>query len=238
MMKDRIKSLLMATILWLIPVPADAGPGLNLAFKGGVNAATLDGDNSVHKNGFSGGLAGYLQWSLLDRLSLAGQLDLLYTPRGARVVFEGEYVGRFRQHYLDVAAVARPQARLGPVSVYLVLGGGLNFLLSADKENTLGRQENITGDLRRIDVALLAGAGGALYLPHRDLGPLRLGTVFLEARHDHGLIEAIAGNERFKNRVTSLMLGVSFALGARAANSPKGPSNPPTTAAAAAVQNR
>ena len=214
-MRERTELLLMmAVALWPIPAPADAGPEMDLAFKGGINAATLDGDNSVHREGVTGGLAGALQWPLVNRWSLAGQVELLYTPRGADVIFEGAYLGGFRQRYLDVAVAARPQVRLGPVSVYVLLGGSLSFLLSADRETPSGAKEDITDDLRRIDVALLAGAGGALYLPHRELGPLRLGTVFLEARHDHGLIEAIAGNESFKNRVTSVMLGVSFALAA------------------------
>jgi hypothetical protein len=67
-------------------------------------------------------------------------------------------------------------------------------------------------------VALLAGAGIALHLPRRGLGPFHLGSVFLEARHDRGLIgtDTVGG---FKNRSSSLLLGLSFVLGARATTS-------------------
>ena len=88
-----------------------------------------------------------------------------------------------------------------------MLGGGVNFLLNADLDNASGATEDITGDLRRYDVALLVGAGVALRLPSRGVGPLRLATVFLEARHDHGLLPADEVNDGLKNRTSSLMLG-------------------------------
>jgi hypothetical protein len=74
-------------------------------------------------------------------------------------------------------------------------------------------KEDITSDLRRIDVALLAGAGIALHLPLQELGPFQLGTVFLEARHDMGLIDTDPVNGGFKNRTSSLMLGLSLLVG-------------------------
>ena len=140
-------------------------------------------------------------------------MDLLYTPRGSEAVFEGEYLGKTRQHYFDIAIAVRPEARIGPASVYLLLGGGLNILLSAHKEDASGMGVNITDALSRYDVALLGAAGVALQLPHRELGPLRLDTIFLEARHDRGLIETDDVNEDFKNRTTSLMVGLSLVLG-------------------------
>jgi hypothetical protein len=88
----------------------------------------------------------------------------------------------------------------------------VNLLLSAETEDITGAKTDITGDLRRIDVALLVGTGIALQLPRRQLGPVRLGAVFLEARHDRGLIDSDAVNGGFKNRTSSLMFGLSFAL--------------------------
>jgi opacity protein-like surface antigen len=132
---------------------------------------------------------------------------------------------------------ARPAARFGRASVYLLLGAGLNLLVDANKENVSGAKQDITGELHRVDVALLAGAGFALHLPRQVLGPLRLDGVLLEARHDHGLLDTDAVNGGFKNRTSSVMLGLSFALTSRAsatapASSPSRGSSPPVTAAA------
>jgi hypothetical protein len=217
-----MKTLFIIVFVWLAPLSSHADPELNFALEGGPNAATLAENNRFNRYGFSGGFAGYLQWPLLDRFSLAGQVELLYTPRGAKAVSGGTYLGQVRQHYFDVMVATRPQVRLGPASVYLLLGGGLNLLVSAKKENASGANQDITDGLRRIDVALLGDAGVALHLPRRVMGPFRLGSLFLEARHDVGLVDtdAIAGG--YKNRTSSLMLGLSFVVGA--------PPSPATTA--------
>jgi hypothetical protein len=211
-----MKRVLIITSICLAPLYAKAEPELGIAFKGGPNAATLAHDFRVNRYGFSGGLAGHLRWPLLERFSLAGQVELLYTPRGAEVVFEGVTQGKIRQHYFDVMFAARPEVQLNPVSIYLLLGGGINLLASANDENASGVPRDVTGDLHRIDVALLAGAGVALRLPRRELGPFRLGTVFLEARHDRGLIDIDTANLGFKNRTSSVMLGLSLAVGGSA----------------------
>jgi len=218
---------LILTSVWTIPSLASAGSESDLAFKGGIGAATTAADSSASRYGFTGGLAGSLQWPLAGRLSLAGQTELLYTPRGPKTVFEGEYLGQFRLHYFDLMIAARPEVRLGPMGFYLLLGGGLNLLLNADKENSSGAKVDITGDLRRYDVALLAGAGVALHLPLGGIGPFRFGTVFLEARHDYGLLPADAVNDGLKNRTSSLMLGLSLTLSSGSAAAQPSPSSPP-----------
>lgn len=119
---------------------------------------------------------------------------------------------RVRQHYLDVTLAARPEVRLGPARIYLLLGGGLNVLVHADDENAAGVHRDVTDELHRIDVALLAGGGVAMDLPRRRLRPFRLGAVFLEARHDRGLIDIDTRNLGFRNRSSSLMLGFTFVL--------------------------
>jgi hypothetical protein len=205
--------VILATI-WLVPVSVGAQPLLGLAFKGGPNAATLTREYRVNRYGFTGGVAGYLQWPLASRFSLAGQMDLLYTPRGAKGVFEGEYFGRFRQRYWDVIIAARPEMQFDPAEVYLLLGAGLNVLLSANQEDASGMK--VENNLSRLDVSLLVGAGIALNLPRQNLGPFRLDTVFLEARHDRGFTDTDPADGDSKNRNTSLMLGVSFVVGAGA----------------------
>lgn len=207
-----MKNIIMMTVLCLTSRIGHAEPALQIAVKGGPNAATLDHDFRVNKYGVSGGVSGNAQWPVADRFSLGGQLELLYTPRGAETVFEGEHVGELRDHYLDLALMARPAERLGPVSFYLLLGGSLNLLLSASKDDAAGAGQDVTSGLHRVDVALLGGIGAALHFSHHDPGPLHLGTVFVEVRHDIGLLDVDLGGG-FKNRTSSAMLGVSFDLG-------------------------
>lgn len=208
-----MKTMLVALVIWWVPSSGSAQVRSSVEVKGGLNAATLAVDSRTNRYGFSGGLAGRVRWPVAERFSLAAQLEVLYTPRGARVIRDGTASGGSRQRYLDVVILVRPGARLGPANAYLLLGGGMNILLSAFKENDGGGGRDITDELHRLDVALVGGAGVALPLPRRSLGPLRLGTVFLEARHDRGLLDVDAVNGGYRNRNTSVMLGLSFALG-------------------------
>lgn len=232
------KLVLIVTFL-LFPLVSRAEPESGVLFKGGPDVATLTYDNRVNRYGFSGGLAGQLQWSLSDHFSLGTQVELLYTARGAEVVIDDVPAGKTRLHYLDIVIAARPELQFGAVSGYLLLGGGLNLLTSANNQDAIGGPRDITDDLHRIDVALLAGVGVSLSLPHRDFGPVRLGTLFLEARHDRGLLDIDTMDLGFKNRTSSLMLGLSLALGARKADgkatSPPAQSDPPPPAAAAVL---
>lgn len=228
-----MKQSLAVIALWLIPSITHAQPELNIALKVGPNAATQSETYRANRYGLSGGFLGDLQWPVGDRLSIGGQLELLYTPRGAEVIFEGEHVGKLREHYFDLTAAVRPEARLGWASIYLLLGGGLNLLVSASKDDAAGAGQDITGDLHRIDVALLGAAGVALHLPHREFGPFHLGTIFLEARHDVGLLDVDAVNGGFKNRTSSLMFGLSFGVGGPAA-----PDTTPTGQAADLLRER
>lgn len=216
-----MRYLFAITIIFLIPQRARAQSAeFDLALKGGPNAATLAHDNRDNRYGFTGGLSGDLQWFIVDQFSLGGQIELLYTPRGANAVFNGVMEGASREHYIDLMLAAHPELRFGSVGVYLLLGGGLNVLMSANKDDAGGSGQDITGDLHRIDVALLASAGVALHLSSKESRSLHLGTIFLEARHDIGLIDTDLANDGFKNRTSSLMLGVSLAIGGSSAREP------------------
>jgi hypothetical protein len=208
-----ITAPLIITCLLTSPFLVNADPELKIALKSGANAATLAEANRSNRYGFTGGLEGYLQNSLTTRFLLGGQVELLYTQRGAKTVLEGEYLGQIRSHYIDISAAIRPEVRLGPASLYLLLGGSLDVLANANKENASGANQDITDGLRRIDVALLGGAGVALHLPYYTDGPFRLDAVFLEARHDIGLIGVDPMVDDSKNRSSSLMLGLSLAVG-------------------------
>lgn len=202
---------------------AHANSEVHIAIKGGLDAAKLDHDFRENRYDFSGGVAGYLQAPVSERFSLAGQIEFLYTPRGANVVFDGEKQAEFRDRYVDLVTAVRPEVKLGPASVYLLLGGSLNLLVNATMESVTGAKQDITGDLHRIDVALLGGAGVALHLSRRASGPFHLGTVFLETRHDIGLLDPFTTASGFKNRTSSLMLGLSFVVGGPGTPAPDTP---------------
>lgn len=197
-----------------------ADNNLHVAIKGGLDATTLDHEFRENRYDFSGGVAGYVQGSISERFSLAGQIELLYTPRGANVVFEGEKQAEFRHRYVDLVVAVRPEMRFGPMSIYLLLGGGLDLMISATMENVLGSPQDITSDLHRIDVALLGGAGVGLHLPRQNLGPFHLDTMFLEARHDIGLLDPFTTTSGFKNRTSTVLLGLSFEVGGSSAPVP------------------
>jgi len=211
-----MKGLLATIALCLASFPAHAQPGLDISFKGGPNAARHAEESRFNRYGISGGIAGQIQWALDDRFALGTQLELLYSPRGAKIMSVGEYLGQIREHYLDFAVAARPEAKFDSISLYLLLGAELNVLMSANQEDASGAKQDITDGLHRIDVTLLISAGGALNLSGPRLGPFRLNSIFLEARYERGLIDTIVDSEGFQNRTASLVLGLSFALGDRA----------------------
>jgi len=210
------QSVIISTILLVGATGsrASADSELALGLKSGLSSATLSHDNREDLRGLSAGLAADLQWSLSERASLAGQLDLLYTPRGADVVVDGASIGNLRQHYLDLVLLARPAWRVGPVSIYVLLGGGLSVLAHATSEDSNGKSQDVTSDLNRLDVAVVVGAGIAVPLPP-TLRPLQLSAIFLEVRRDQGLIDIDMVDAGFKNRTNSIMLGLSFAISPR-----------------------
>jgi hypothetical protein len=226
-----MRMVLPAIILILLLAPrrvhAQSGE-LNFALKGGINAATLDHANRENRYGFTGGLSANFQLFTTDRRLLGGQIELLYTPRGANAVFDGVMEGRSRSHYIDLVLAGRPEARFGAISVYLLIGGGLDFLMSANKDDAAGPGQDITRDLRRIDISLLVGAGVAWRLSNKEFRLWHPRTVFVEARHDIGLFDTDLVNGGFKSRTSSLMLGLSFAFG----------NLPPAAASANQIVNR
>ena len=209
------KLILVIAVLWL-SASAEAQSRLGIALKAGPNATTWARENRDYKYGFSGGLAGNLRRRIGTQFSFGGQMELLYVARGADVVSDDETIGTFRQHYFDVAVEMRPEMRFGSVGVYVILGASWDILMKANRESYIGMgsQDDVTDSLVRHDVALVGGAGVAVYLPVQKLGPARLDTLFLEVHYDRGLIDFDPTSDgSAKNRSTSLMVGLSFALG-------------------------
>lgn len=208
-----MKFITPLVIAYLVPGLANAENETGLLVKAGGNAAILAEDHRYNIYGPTGGVAGYLRHTLGSQFSLGGQIDLLYTPRGAKVMDGNDYLGQSRLNYIDTALSLQPRMRFGVVSIYLAIGGELSFLVNADKENASGAHLDITADLRKIDVALLGGAGVAWHLGNSATSTFRIDAVSLEARHDIGLLDTDMVNGGFKNRSSSLMLGLAFVIG-------------------------
>lgn len=207
---------LVVALIWGQTRPTAAEPAPQITLKVGPNAATQAEENRFHRYGLSGGLAGQLVRPLGGRLSFGGQVELLYSPRGAEASLDGAPLGQIRLHYLDLIVAARLEVRFGAASAYAILGAAPSYLMSAIKEDSMGRESEITDDLKRVDVALLLGAGVALQLPQHELGPIHLSQACVELRHGRGLLDTVdVGDGRgFQNRSTAVMLGLSFGLGA------------------------
>src|ERR1700759_3963744 len=101
-------SWIIGLIFLLFSTRANSNPELDLSLKSGPNAATLEHDNRENRYGVTGGIAGDLRWPVLDRMSLGGQIESLYTPRGANAVFGGVADGGSRGHYLDLVVGVAP----------------------------------------------------------------------------------------------------------------------------------
>jgi hypothetical protein len=230
-MTQTIKLLLALSWISMLRSSAQANPELDVSLRGGLTAATHGGELRAHRYGISGGVGASLQWELEGRFLLGGQVDLLYTTRGSELVSDGFKQATFEEPYFDVALAVRPGMRLGRADVYLLVGGSLNFLWWVRSDSVSGSSQDFTDVFRRVDVALLGGAGVAFHLLPEGWGPFRRGTVLFEARYDHGLLDTVAVEGELKNRTTSFMLGISFALGSRAAEPPPLRSVPPSSAA-------
>lgn len=205
---------------------SNADTEANIALKGGLNSSTFEHDNRESISGFSGGLEGRLEKSLASHLSMGGQIELIYSQRGAEVVVGDQHLARSREHYVDLTATIHPQVQLGPIYLYLLLGGGVNLLVHATTiDFASGIEQDVTGQLHRFDMELLGAAGIAVELPRHNLGPLRLDTIFLEARQDIGLLK-VDDATGSKNRTTSAMLGLSFSVSG-SPPSPALPTGPP-----------
>jgi hypothetical protein len=232
-MTRTMKLLLALSWISMLRSSAQANPELDVALRGGLSAATHAAEFRAHRYGVSGGVGASLQWELEGRFLLGGQMDLLYTTRGSELVSDGFKQATFEEPYFDVALAARPGMRLGRTDVYLLVGGSLNVLWRVRRDSVSGSSQDLTEFFRRVDVALLGGAGVAFHLLPEGWGPFRRGTVLFEARHDHGLLDTVAvgGALELENRTTSFMFGVSFALGSHSSEPSPVRSDPPSSAA-------
>jgi hypothetical protein len=207
--------IIVILVVLLAPVPAHAGRYAGVSLKGGIAGAKYNKPHRHNRYDTTGGVAGHVGWPLAGRFLLGGQLELLYTPRGTQVTFNGFLNGNSLYRYFDVAITARPEVRLGPGSLYLLLGASRNHLISADDWHVMGTHWVVTHLVRDTDVALRAGIGVVWPLPRQSLPPFHHLSVFLEASHDRGMIDFDIVDMGYRHRSSSFMAGLTFRLPSR-----------------------
>jgi hypothetical protein len=200
---------LCSSVLWLVlgVAATAAAEGPVVGVKAGANFAELhfgeDGEEDVDFDrlpGFVGGL--FLIWPSDGPLAL--QVEGLVSRKGAELNAEGLNV-RLTVDYIDMPILARLSTARSRAASFHVFGGpsvGVRF--RARQRITIQGQTDegdAGGDIKRMDVGLVAGAG------------VDVGHFTFDARHAWGLTNINDGNDEdteIKNRVFSVMAGVRF----------------------------
>ena len=193
-------------ILLLLGALLSGGAYAQLGIKAGVSEAVLDGANlnarTSYKTTYHAGI--FYEARLLGPLSV--QPELLYSLQGGSIKGQFENFDT-KLHYFTVPVLAK--VTVGPV--FVEAGPQFSFLLNARKDGTMPVQNpassssiptyenyayDATGDFKRGDVSLCAGAG-------LKFGPLLLGARFNAGLNNVNDASTLTGlnDARLKNRV-------------------------------------
>jgi hypothetical protein len=204
----RVSGILLATIVIIMAHDdaegqlfsrIDLGGKVGLAVATEVEPGTEEFVvKSASKTGVSvGGIGCYYIHKLL-----AVQVELLFSTKGTRYVFNDMPDGKVDSYYIDLPLLAKFQMPLGiQVDPYLLLGAGFGILLRAIGENADGSRGDVTKYTSTLDIGPILGVGGAYVLGRR-------GSISFEARYFRGLTTLDAAGEKdFYNRTFTFMLG-------------------------------
>ncbi len=184
----------LAIILVLLLATSAFAQGLSFGVKGGVNYATLSGDDvedAEWKLGFAAGAVA--AFDVMDMLVI--QPEVLYSMKGAES--EGE---SFDLTYIDIPVLLKYAIPMeGMVAPNLFVGPLLGILLSADAAG-----EDVKDQLKSMDYGVVFGAGVDF-----DLGT---GKVTIDARYNLGLasIDDSGADWDIKNSGMSAYVGYLF----------------------------
>ena len=170
--------------------------------KGGYSSSsmTVSGDVSdPYTSGQRGGFVGGISFlaPIGNRAGL--QLEVLFHQQGARDVLRVDDV--LRLTYIDVPVLAHVdvfQFDFGRKAIYAIAGPTFGFNVQASYEDE-GVSEDITDDIRTVDIGLTAGAG------------LELRRASIEARYTWGLLNTNSDSDlTLRNRSFAVMAGYRF----------------------------
>lgn len=182
--------------------------GVAFGVKGGVNFSTIaldDGDEDIEftsRTGFVGGL--FVVWPANARFAL--QLEGLYSQNGAEFE-EAGVEAQLKFDYVQVPVVVRAStARNSSGAAFHVFGGpSLGIRLNAKSAASFEGEsfdEDVSEDVEKIDIGVVAGAGA------------EFGRIVVDGRYTWGLRNLNnnpgQGDPTIKNRAFAVMAGVRF----------------------------
>lgn len=194
------------------------GQALSLGVKAGATFATISGDNIEDLAGNRTGLSvgGFANFPISSVISL--QPEVLFVQKGSEVQEDGADA-ELSLSYLEVPLLARfsfpttapihPYFFAGPTVSFKVgcsVGGstdGVSFDVDCDQDSL----QAFSVETETLDFGLIGGVGAGF--------GLGAGEALVDVRYNFGLSGVFDGPDvvEVKNRVLTLMLGYSIAIG-------------------------
>jgi len=187
----------LAIVLVLLFATSVFAQGLAFGVKGGINYATLSGDDVVdasYKLGFAAGAVA--AFDVMDMLVIQG--EVLYSMKGAE--YEGDISTDLT--YIEIPVLIKYTIPMeGMIAPNLFIGPSLGILLSAESNDV-----DIKDATKTTDFGIVFGAGADF-----DLGT---GKVTVDARYNYGFssIDDTAAELDVKNGGISVMVGYLFGI--------------------------
>jgi len=196
-------ALVFALMLLMIGAQAAICGEMKIGITGGVNIASLAGDDVEDLDSRTAAyFGGFLEFPVTPLLSF--QPELLYTMKGATESVEGTDV-TYKLDYIEVPMLLRVNVPMqGNIMPFVVAGPGIGFNTTAKVEAD-GQEEDIE-EIKGMDFGLIFGGG--LGFPVSD-GRY---TISLAVRYELGLTTIDDSDEEadVKNRAVSIGAGLSF----------------------------
>jgi hypothetical protein len=216
-MRVFVRSLLVLVALGLLTTHAAQAQNPTIGFKLGPSFSKLATDEPdadlKWMTKFMGG--GFMRWALA---AFGVQPELMYNTKGAKMSGEGVDV-ELRFDYIEVPLLfvlplsrgpgVQPHLYAGPAFAFEVgctiaaSGQGVGMSFDCDEA---GDEVGAEVDRKKFDVGAMVGAGIGI-----PMGP---GSVLLEGRYNHGLIN-IAAEGTARHRNFAALIGYSIPIGAR-----------------------
>jgi hypothetical protein len=195
-------------VAFLLSVGASTASAQNYSagIKAGVNFANIniEGDGvDVSFDNRTGLVAGgFVVWPVNTVFGV--QTEALYSQKGAKIEEDGA-TGTLKLDFLEVPVLARFSSPASNGASFHVFGGpSFGFRLRARSESEFegdSESEDISDDVERFDLGLVAGAG------------VEMGRLVVDGRYTWGMTNLNKDPEddvKIKNRVFSIMAGIRF----------------------------
>jgi hypothetical protein len=218
-MHHRIAGI-VAAVMMAAPVAGAAAQGVPLIPKrpsigimGGVNLATISGDdvgNADNRTGFLGGI--YVTVHLTNTFAI--QPEALYSQRGASQDIDSESSATFKLDYIDIPVLLRYDIPVaGPIRPFFVAGPafGLQVKCAVSAEGNgasasvdcdrIGEESEVQFEKRTFDLSGVAGAGLDFNLGGH--------TLMIGARYQHGFSDVVK-DASVRSRTWSVVAGLGF----------------------------